>query len=30
MRDISEDAKRNRASWTNVNAEFTNIHASSA
>jgi SAM-dependent methyltransferase len=30
MRDISDDAKRNRASWTKVNAEFTDKQASSA
>lgn len=30
MPEISEDAKRNRASWTQVNAEFTDQQASSA
>jgi hypothetical protein len=30
MREISDDAKRNRASWTKVNAEFTDQQASTA
>jgi SAM-dependent methyltransferase len=30
MREISDDAKRNRTSWTKVNAEFTDREASSA
>jgi ubiquinone/menaquinone biosynthesis C-methylase UbiE len=30
MREISDDAKRNRANWTKVNAEFTDRQASTA